>query len=142
MSSFPSAALRGWLQVADKFYNIEGLLAVPFEKMKCWELVVEVYRRAGLVIPCYSRDDETCASWSAFNRNKIDWLNIEDPEPLAIVAMSMDSKYPKYVQHFGVCLDDGLFIHTLKKTNAMVTNLEHRYFAPKIRGFYRWNGSL
>ena len=34
--------------------DFTDLLGTPFEQMKCWDLVIEVYRRSGIELPNYT----------------------------------------------------------------------------------------
>ena len=45
------------------------------------------------------------------------------------------------VQHYGVCLDEKRFIHTLHKPGVIVSKFDHKFFARKIAGYYVWNNS-
>jgi cell wall-associated NlpC family hydrolase len=54
--------------------------------------------------------------------------------------MELDGKMPGCVQHFGVYLGDGKFIHTLKKVHSCISNVRDPYWSNRIRGYYKWRG--
>ena len=69
-----------------------------------------------------------------------DWQKIEGPEEGAVVAMAIDPETPDAVQHFGICIGGGHFLHTLQKIKSCTMRLDDPFWSRKIRGFYRWTG--
>ncbi len=135
------------LEAGESTLNINDLLGVPFDSngkdpkvsLNCWGLVMEVMRRHGHIVPDYNIPAELTAQiMLAYTEDKNQWQREPGPAEGIVVALAIDPHMPGYVQHFGVCLGKSLFIHTLEKTNVIVTKFEHRYFAPKIKGFHRW----
>lgn len=68
------------------------------------------------------------------------WLPLDAPEEGCAVLLALDPERPDLPQHLGVCIGGGNFIHILEKRGVVVSALSDRFFAGKIRGFYRWVG--
>lgn len=124
--------------------ELHDLLTAEFEgdgegpNYNCWNLCREVYRRAGKFLPKYS---DYIAS--ILERNNLiqaikrsdDFMNIKNPEPLAIVAFQLNSKA---ITHMGVMIDKYRFIHIRKKTGVAIERLDIGIWSKKIEGFYRY----
>lgn len=130
--------------------NVSDLINIPFssdgrnpqENLSCWGLVIEVQRRFGNIIPDYTIPAEASMRIAATYALEVDqWRKLEIPEPGCVIAMAIDAYYPEYVQHFGVCLGD-TFIHTLMKINSHIAPMNHRFYAGKMKGFYKWINPL
>lgn len=65
-----------------------------------------------------------------------DWVRVEEPEKHCVVALCTNDNHPDMVTHFGIMLDKKRMLHTLKKTESHVVQLENNFF--KIKGFYKW----
>jgi len=124
--------------------ELRDLLTAEFEEdgegpnYNCWNLCREVYRRAGKILPRYS---DYIASIAERNNliqmiiNSDDFMDIESPEPLAIVAFRLK---PKAITHMGIVIDKNRFIHIRKKTGVAVERLDIGIWSKKIEGFYRY----
>ena len=66
------------------------------------------------------------------------WEKLIDPAPGDAVALAMEPEMPDLVQHYGVYVGEGKFIHTLSKTGSMIVPLAHPFWEKRLRGFYRW----
>lgn len=127
--------------------DVYDLINIPFSEdgrdpkvsLSCWGLVMEVQRRFGRNVPDYKiKADQSAMIFTAYQMSRHEpWRPILKPEHGDVIAMAIDPNYPNYVQHFGVCMGD-YFIHTLKKTNSILTPMNHMFFAKKMKGFYRW----
>jgi len=126
------------------------LLGTPFvnggrnlEKgLDCWGLFMEVMRRFGHSIPDFKI---SCSDSTAIDHmfrmetgESQMWKPESGPAAGMAVVLSLDPYMRGMVQHYGVCLDDKFFIHTLNKTGVIVTRFTHRYFGRKIAGYYSW----
>jgi len=69
------------------------------------------------------------------------WEKIEHPEVGCAVTIALDHDKPNLVQHLGVYIGEGKFIHIMQKTGVVVTRIDHAFFKRKIRGYYRWKNS-
>ena len=55
----------------------------------------------------------------------------------AVVAIRYNMEHPKFVTHFGYCINEYKFIHTTKQTGAIVENLSN--IQNLIEGFYEYD---
>ena len=69
------------------------------------------------------------------------WEQIDNPEPGCAVTIALDPNKPDLIQHLGVYVGDGKFIHIMQKTGVIVTRIDDIFFKRKIRGYYRWKKS-
>jgi cell wall-associated NlpC family hydrolase len=123
----------------------DDLIGVPYIEggrdrkvgLDCYGLCIEVNRRIGIEIFEYiSPLNEKSLIHEMIMKEKDLFLELKKPEPFCLVTFSFDDKY---VTHIGVVLaDKKRFIHTLKKTNCTIENLNHRFWQKKIRGYYKW----
>lgn len=68
------------------------------------------------------------------------WEKLDEPIIGCAVIMALDSMKPDKVQHLGVYIGDGRFIHILETTGVIISRTDDRFFRRKIRGFYKWLG--
>ncbi|MEW5725867.1 MAG: NlpC/P60 family protein [Thermodesulfobacteriota bacterium] len=68
----------------------------------------------------------------------VPFYRVDESRPGDVAALAIDARLPGLVQHFGVVLDGGRFIHVLKKQGVCCHSLGHPWLGPKIKGFYRW----
>lgn len=66
------------------------------------------------------------------------WEQLAVPEEGCAVLIALDLDKPNLVQHLGVCIEDGKFIHILQKMGVVVSRLADPFWRGKIRGYYRW----
>lgn len=114
----------------------------PARGLDCWGLFMLIMRRFGLDVPDYgiSSLDSEAIHFCFLGERGGPWRAAPCPARGMAVAMRLDPKMPQMVQHYGVCLDDRRFIHTLRKTGVLVTRINHRFFKDRIAGFYEWTG--
>ena len=124
--------------------ELHDLLMAEFEEdgegpnYDCWNLCREVYRRAGRTLPRYSKYITSIAERNNLIqaiKNSDDFVNIESPEMLAIVAFKLK---PKAITHMGIVLDKYRFIHIRKKAGVAIERLDIGRWSKKIEGFYRY----
>ena len=99
-----------------------------------------VMAQVGVTIPDYTI---SCFDSGAIgDRVRADMEKCLEPvgraETAAVVVMSTDPHAPESIQHFGVCIDRHRFIHTSERTGCIVTKVSDRFWAHRIKGFYRW----
>lgn len=109
---------------------LTDLIGTPFDQMKCWDLVREVYSRLGRELPAYR-----------------DFLKQGEPMPgeyfepirepvkycLCIYALRSS-----HVDHAAVYLGENKIIHATD-TSGVVIDRYTKYY-PRLRGMYRWKG--
>ena len=130
--------------------EIRRFIGIPFKDggrdprigMDYWGLFVAVQKELGNDIPdfhisCF----DTFTIGSSFEKETMTrWERIEEPEIGCGVAMELDGKMPGCIQHFGVYVGGGKFIHTLRKVHSCVSSIHDSYWKTRIRGYYRWVG--
>ncbi|MDD5053680.1 MAG: NlpC/P60 family protein [Sulfuricurvum sp.] len=130
--------------------NVSDLIQIPFKwggrdrtGMDCQGLFLEVMSRFG-------NNQIMDTSLDNFSSRRINrtilshilsgkWSQQQIPEPGDAVAMALDPMLPHTVQHLGVYLGEGKFIHILEGTKVTISRIDDRFFKRKIKAFYRWN---
>ncbi len=126
----------------------DDLLGKPFKKggngkdgYDCYTLSREVCRRAGINLPIkqthiLAATENMEARSVAITAGKEEaYDKLEKPEPFCIVTFSL---HPPYVNHMGVMIDKYHFIHIMKKRLVTIERIDHKYWAHKKEGFYRY----
>ncbi|WP_027367597.1 NlpC/P60 family protein [Desulfocurvibacter africanus] len=113
----------------------------PAQGLDCWGLFRLAMQRFGHEVPDYALSafatqliGETAARELAAK-----WRRVERPEPGCAVCMALDPAAPGSVQHFGVYVGQGLFIHCLEKTGSILSHIGDKFWAGRIKGYYTWN---
>lgn len=127
---------------------LRDLIGVPFvdggrdrKGLDCWGLVMLAMLRAGKQIPDYNvncHEREKIAKLVADPEQWVSWKKIDDPMPGDGIALRVDPNMPDAIQHFGVYLGSGKFIHTTRKTGVMVSRITDPMWRGRIEGYYRW----
>jgi cell wall-associated NlpC family hydrolase len=129
--------------------DVSDLIQVPFVEggrdkngMDCQGLFIEVMSRFGNKIVDIKPENFTTRHMGRLILIQImngQWLSLQEPpQPGDAVAMALDPMAPNTIQHLGVYLGEGQFIHILKATKVLISRIDDRYFSRKIKGFYRW----
>lgn len=126
-------------------YN--DLIGVPFVNggrdpaagLDCWGLFMEVMQRFGTPVPDYkiSCFDTTFIGRETRRELAKMWVATDKPSAGVAITLSIDGKHPGEIQHFGVCVNNRWFIHTLEKTNCILSKVNDPFWGRKIKGFYR-----
>lgn len=129
------------------------LIGVPFKNLgrdvksglDCYGLVVEIYRRCGKEIGEYYSDCSDKARINAILRREVattKWRRIAEGETLPVpclVALRFNSP-PGVVNHTGVYIGNGRFIHTHEKIGCCVDSITSIAWQKQIEGFYEFVG--
>lgn len=104
----------------------------------CYNLMVEVFRRFGVIIPQTNISVLACASAS---QKEIDahkarsWKRIKYPiEPCAVQIFSSDKDF---ANHLATYIGNGKIIHITMRTNTLIQRLS-TISKHKIEGFYKY----
>ena len=131
------------MQYAEK--EILSLVGAPFvdggrgpESFDCWGLVREVYRRCGIDLPeyagigCYDVMNVT----AEMERNRPFWEECQPPDlPVpSVIALRVSAPM---VNHVGIYIGDGKFLHTREKAGAVIEKIDSPIWRHRIEGFYR-----
>lgn len=132
--------------------DISDLIGIPFFNrgrdpkvgLDCYGLFMIVNQRFNQIVTKknIACDDVVTASLEVPEDIADHWDLVEIPEPGDAVAMSLNPHFPGVIQHFGVYLGNGQYIHTLKKVGVIISKINDPSWEKRIRGFYRWRGNL
>lgn len=118
--------------------KLADYIGVPFEEMDCYALVRDIYKtqhNITLVDPKIKFN----ASYKIFMNFTLEvsknWVKTQ-PQSGAVIAIKYDINHPNIVTHFGYCIDDKRFIHTLKETGAIVDDISK--YKTMTEGFYKY----
>ena len=111
----------------------------PATGLDCWGLFMAAARIFGhevrdFKISCFKTPQIYMA---AINEAQSRWTPVALPMAGDAVTMALDPDFPGFIQHFGVMVDAGRFLHTLQKTGAILTPTNHPFFKGKITGYLR-----
>ena len=128
--------------------SLDGLIGIPFEDggrnekgLDCWGLFMLAQKRFGNDVPDFKVSCFDAPSISALASSEQEsgrWERITEPEPGCAILFATDPRMPDMVNHVGVYLGDGKFLHTQKKVFSHTMRINDAYWSRKIRGFYRW----
>jgi len=125
-----------------------GLVGIPFadggrnlaKGVDCWGLFMAGMARFGVIVPDFQIPcDATGDISEAFGKEIGKWERVILPRPGDAVVMVIDPYKPKDVQHFGVYIGHGKFLHTMRKTGSVISKVDDPMWRRRIRGFYRWS---
>lgn len=123
--------------------KILSLVGTPFidggrgaEGYDCWGLVREIYHRYGIELPdykiaCYDIINVT----TEIDRNRPLWKK-EDSQKLPVPCIVAFKVSAPMVNHVGVYIGDGKFIHTREKAGAVIERLDAPAWRHRIEGYY------
>ena len=132
---------KGGYTLLDK--RILPLIGAPFvdggrgpDKFDCWGLVREIYHRYGIELPdykigCY----EILSVMNEMERNRPMWKRCEWPDLPVPCVVAFKVSAPM-VNHVGVYIGDGKFIHTREKAGAVIERLDAPAWKHRLEGFY------
>ena len=111
-------------------YMVNDLVGVKYIKggrnplygLDCWGLVMEVYKRYGIVLPDMQLTLDTC------------WKQVMVPISVPLVVLI--SLHPIYLNHAGVFVGRGRILHTTEKTNAVIVHISS--LGNRIKGYYKY----
>lgn len=135
--------------------QLDDLIGVPFKNngrdiktgLDCYGLVMEVFKRFGQKLPEYWADFDDAEKVSSIIHEEAassKWKRMPDNEPLPVpclVAIRFGVPAP-CVNHTGVYIGNGKFIHIREKTGVVVENIHSVMWRHVIDGFYVYEGSV
>lgn len=99
------------------------------EKYDCFGLVMEIFRRRGIIVPDVKYGDEVEAKHAAFSANKdTGWFRCA-MRPGAALAFRTGG----YIQHCGVAIDHERFIHASENHGCVLVGHLSRGFPRHIK---------
>ena len=124
--------------------HVTDLIGKPFvdggrgpEAYDCWGLCVEVFRRQGVEL----RDYKLCCHDSAgfdglFQEALSQWERREEPNIPAPSVVAIRFNHPVFINHVGVYIGNGRFLHTREKTGVVVERIDSPCWRDRVEGFY------
>jgi cell wall-associated NlpC family hydrolase len=128
------------------FKDVSKFIGIPFVNggrdfngCDCWGLVKLVYKEMyNIDLPDYKI---SCFAGREINDEirkamKV-WKNLKEPQEPCVVIMSI-SNNPCFINHCGVYIGNGMFLHSILKQNSHLDRLDHPFWRNKIKGFYAY----
>lgn len=107
------------------------------ETFDCWGLVLDMYRRAGVMLPDHpSHDDPAVQGPDIQAAAETEWIPVAEPQPMDVLLFQV---LPRWVTHCGLYLGSGRFLHILRRTRVSVECLDDAW-RQRLRGSYRPRG--
>ena len=127
--------------------DVSDLIGVPFvnhgrdihDGLDCYGLVMEVFRRYGKHIPEYNADwddDEKISGIVHEQTKSTTWRSCAMPLPVPCVVALRYGTPPGVINHTGVYIGNGKFMHTRAKIGVCIERLESPAWHHLIEGFY------
>jgi cell wall-associated NlpC family hydrolase len=124
-------------------FDYSDLIGKPFanhgrgpDSYDCYGLAKEVFRRCGIELPEFwvscedaTRIEETILNEKAGGR----WVRLQKPQVPCLVVLRFNSDK---INHVGVYVGFGEFLHTAKKSGVHVGRIDHPYYRNVIEGYY------
>ena len=117
---------------------INDYIGTPFEQLDCYALVREIYKTEhgiNLLDPSLKYDDNVRIYHRFSYEVSKNWQRCQAKKG-AVVAIRYNMQHPRFVTHFGYCINEFSFIHTTKETGAIVEKLSN--IQNLIEGFYEY----
>ena len=109
--------------------GVAELLGTPFETMKCWQLVREVYKANGRALPDYP--DIVIKGDKAYMEGQEPLRRINEPVEGCICAYALHSNE---IDHVGVYLGGNKLFHSKMGTGACIEKFSR--YLPRLKGMY------
>ena len=126
--------------------DVNDLIGVPFVNggrtkesgFDCWGLVCEVFRRCGKELTDYRIScKEASLINGAIECNRQFWDKVEMPDKEAPCLMVMRFNHPYFLNHTGVYLGAGIFIHTRERLGVNIDRVDSPAWKRLIEGYYK-----
>jgi len=119
--------------------NYNDLIGQPFDEQKnnCYDVLREVFRRNGVIIP--KTNISVCACKDVSDQEiqahkKANWVQIDKPEvPCGILILSTN---PDFANHIAAYIGKGKMIHTTLNRAIVIDRISD--WQQKIIGFYKY----
>lgn len=109
----------------------------------CQGLFLEVMRRYGHNVQDTDVAEHATEVVSGLIEGEIKsgkWERLEVPHEGCAVILALDPLAPRDSGHLGVYIGEQKFIQMLERRGVLMSRIDDRFFAGKIRGYYRWIG--
>ena len=97
-------------------------IGLPFEQYDCYNLVKLIYKEVHNkdILDTNIKHYESKKINNQYQDESLNWLKVDEAKEGDIVAIRLDSNFPKIVTHFAYCINDKQILHTTEKTNCVV----------------------
>lgn len=132
------------------YIKFDDLIGIPFvglgrdpkKGLDCYGLTMEVFRRYGYEIPEYTEDtwEDANATNNFYKNSVVKWEEVKDLktlQPPILIAFSFGIK-KGIVNHSGVYIGNGKFIHTRQKVGCCIEKIDSLAWKNIIVGFYQF----
>ena len=112
-----------------------------FNGCDCWGLVKLIYDlELDIQLPDFDISAlDTESVIDAMETGKKQWKETTlNPQKYDVVALHLGTKHFGMVNHVGVFIGDGMFIHTMDRTASMMNRMKDVQWTSRILGVYRW----
>lgn len=124
-------------------FNVDKYLEIPFKDggrsfagCDCFGLVYLIYKEFGITLKDYSI---SCKESSLINdkirEESFIWEQIPFPQIPSLVTIRLSSN-PLFINHVGVVVKEGYFLHSTEETGVALTRLDSNLWKRKITGFW------
>lgn len=130
----------------------DDLIGVPYrdggrtlDGLDCWGLVLEVFRRMGIMIPdVFSGQDQLAVRDLQAHQPALDWIaslfgdwrRVEVPTIGGAVAIG---NVEGAAVHVGVIVEPFRMLHAMRHTGVVLSRVDHAPWAEQVLGFYVYN---
>ncbi len=127
--------------------NLCDLIGKPYQSgargpnaFDCWGLVMEVSKRAGVVLPDIEvPKDEVRRGQIVSVQKRQNFVRLRNPEPWCLVLFRIIDDQGNIRWHVGVVLENtGRFIHTTGKMGVNISSLGSPAWRLFIEGYYKY----
>lgn len=109
-------------------------------KYDCWDLVVEVFKREGIILPEDLFNNHVLTNIHALTGQKSMQERFEKCGEDVIPAIAVFRPRLDMITHAGVYLGEGRFIHSTSKKGVCIESIDHPLWKNRFDGFYRLKG--
>lgn len=100
----------------------------------CYGLAIEVCRRYGIMLPQYIISADDVALINGIATLHQGWIKCDPNGTIpCVMALRFDSRY---INHVGVYLGKGRFIHIAKDIRVHISRIDHPLWKDNIAGYY------
>lgn len=111
-------------------------IGLPFNELDCYNLVKKIYKdKHNLdILNTHTKHNQSEKINQEYKDESLNWIKVDKPFKGCIVAIRLDSKFPKVVTHFGYALNEFKMIHTTEKTNCIIEDISK--YSKLIDGYF------
>lgn len=128
--------------------RFDDLIGIPFKNdgrdlkkgIDCWGLAMEIYRRNGRNLPEYWEMKGDMEEIGQAIQKALPFFVRVYQSHLPIPCLVMFKFNQKYVNHIGIYIGNGKFIHARNRIGVCIEKLDHPYWSQRFEGFADYKG--